>query len=47
MVSSTFLSVTFAEHISAERIGGMVSTIAAYGNVSDGASGHEFRVEIF
>ena len=46
-MSSVFLLVTFGEHISADRIAGMVSSIDAYGNVSDKGSGHEFTVEVF
>jgi hypothetical protein len=39
--------IQFAEHVSADRVAGMVSSIAAYGNVVDGGSPKEFVVEIF
>lgn len=41
------LQVTFAEHIPSDRIAGMVSGIAAYGNVESVADGRIFSVEVF
>jgi hypothetical protein len=46
-IKTAKLSVEFGEHISLDRISSMVSTIAAYGNVYQGASGREFAVELF
>jgi hypothetical protein len=41
------LLVKFAEHIALDRIAGMVSSIAAYGNVFPGGSDRDFAVEVF
>lgn len=41
----TKYKITFGEHIPAQRISGMVSGIAAYGNVL--GEGREYAVEIF
>jgi hypothetical protein len=40
-------SIEFGEHISSGAMGRMVSIIAAYGNVSQGTSDREFRIEVF
>ncbi|MEO6338468.1 MAG: hypothetical protein ABIO39_00395 [Caulobacteraceae bacterium] len=44
---SAHLTVKFAKHISLERVAGMASSIAAYGNVWPGATDREFSVEVF
>jgi hypothetical protein len=41
------LNVEFGEHISADRVASMVSSMAAYGNVFDGHSQRAFVVEVF
>jgi len=41
------LSVEFSEHIPSDRIEGMVSGLAAYGNVFPGPSDRVYTVEIF
>jgi hypothetical protein len=41
------VTVQFAEHISPDRVAGMVSGIAAYGNVVDGGSPRELVVDVF
>jgi len=41
------IMIQFAEHISADRVPAMISSIAAYGHVVDGGSPREFVVEIF
>jgi hypothetical protein len=41
------LSVEFSEHISVDRIAGMVSGLAAYGNVFPGPSNRVYTIEIF
>ena len=44
---SASLIIRFAVHVSLDRMAGIVSDIAAYGNVSPGASDREFSVEVF
>jgi hypothetical protein len=41
------LVVDFGEHISHDQITSMVSSIAAYGNVYQGAPDREFAIEVF
>jgi len=44
---SVTVRVTFAEHISRKRVSGMVSSMAAYGNVFPEPLDRSFSVEVF
>ena len=39
--------ITFAEHLPADRVAGMVGGIAAYGNVDSTDNPHQFTVRVF
>lgn len=43
-----YISVTFAEHVSPDSVAGIVSSIAAFGNVLNGSPpGRGYTVEVF
>jgi len=44
---STTLTVTFNDHVPLEAVAGLVSGIAAYGNVFPRASDRDYSVEVF
>jgi hypothetical protein len=44
---SAFLAVSFGIHVSLDRVSSMVSSIAAYGNVTAGDSERDFSIEVF
>lgn len=46
-VAENEILVEFARHISSDRIAGMVSGIAAYGNVDTAPDGVTFTVQVF
>jgi hypothetical protein len=41
------IEITFGEHIAANRVSSMISSIAAYGNVFQGTDARSFRCEVF
>jgi hypothetical protein len=43
----TVLTITFGDHVDLNGVQGMVSSIAAYGNICESENQRAFRVEIF
>lgn len=43
---TTTIKVIFGEHIKAENIASMLSTLQAYGNVSEGDNARAYAVEV-